>query len=118
MPTLNAATTLEQAEDFATNWASANLVVLAGANVLVTHPITSFSTANNGAAAEATAVYPAGGVVAITGAGTQTADGVELRSSTEVIVLAIGSDISMSTTTFVNGEDSTASNLVITFPAS
>ena len=38
MPTLNAATTLEQAEDFATNWASANLVVLAGANVLVTHP--------------------------------------------------------------------------------
>jgi hypothetical protein len=118
MPSLNAATTLEQAQNFASNFAGASLVVLAGANVLATHPVTSFTASNNGNAGRAVAVFPAAGVVTITGVDTQTADAVELRSGSEVIDLVIGVDITLTTTTFVNGEDSTAANLTVNFPAS
>lgn len=118
MPTLNAPMTLEQATDFAANWAGADVVVLNGATVLATHPVTSFAPSNSGNDGVATAVFPAAGVVTITGAGTQTANAVELRSGTEILTLVIGTDITLSTTTFINGETSTINNLVITFPAS
>ena len=118
MPTLNAATTLEQAQDFATNWAAADIVILNGATVLVTHSVTSWNAANSGSDGTATAVVASAGAATITGTGTQTADGAELRSGTEVIVLAVGTDITLTTTTFINGETSTVTSLVITFPAS
>lgn len=117
MPTLSATATLEQADDFNTDYSGGNVIVRDGATVLATHPITSFTTENSGANATATAVFPSGGVV--TASATGTADNCTLEDSLgiKVITLTIGSDITINPLTFTSGQDSTINSLVITFPA-
>ncbi|WP_290738390.1 hypothetical protein [Haliea sp.] len=115
MATLNAAATLEQANDFATNWAGSILRVLEGSTPLAEHTITSWSTANSGDNATITAVPANGGEATITTTGT--ADTVKLVSGSEEITLVIGTDITLSTTNYISGETSTVNSLVITVPA-
>lgn len=113
MPNLNAAATLEQANDFAADYGTASIVIRDGITTLATHPISSFTTTNIGATATATAVFPSGGEVTIAASGT--ADTVLLvgAGGKQIDVTA---DITLSTTTFVTGETSTINSLVFTFP--
>lgn len=116
MATANAAATLERANDFKTDYDGQTVEIRAGANVLATHTLGTFTTANAGSAATATL----GGVpntATITGTGTQTADGVFLLGAggKEYNVTA---DSVLATTTYVNGETSSITSLVVTFPVS
>lgn len=111
----NAAATLERADDFATDFAAATLTIKAGANTLATHTLAGFVTAN--VVDDATATANAIADETITGTGTQTADTVELTAAGKTYNLTIGVDITLSTTTYINGETSSVNSLVVTFPA-
>jgi len=122
MATLNAAATLEQAGDFATDYANSTLVIKAGATVLATHTVTSFAATNTGSNGTATATIAAAGAATIAASGT--ADSATLTSNVggRIITLTVGlggsgADLILSTTTYVSGETSTVSSLVVTFPA-
>lgn len=111
MATLNAASTLEQANDFATDYAAATLTVQAGATVLATHTLAGFATANSGNNATATANAIADANIAADG----TADTVLLTAGTKVI--DITADVTLSTTNYISGQTSSISSLVFTFSA-
>ncbi len=113
MATLNAAATLEQVNDFATDFAGATLVILDGATTLATHTITSWTTSNTGNDGTATAVPASAPTIVADG----TANVAELRAGSSVITLVIGTDITLTTTTYVTGETSTITSLVVTAPA-
>lgn len=115
---LNAAFTLEQANDFASDMASSTLTILDGATTLATHTIPSFAASNSGAAGVATAAAIADETIAASG----TADGATLTSSTggRTITLTVGTsgaDLNLSTLTYVSGETSSISSFVVNFPA-
>ena len=120
MATLNAAATLEQASDFATDYANSTLVIKDGATTLATHTVTSFAPTNTGSNGTATATIASSGEATIAASGT--ADSATLTSSVggRIITLTVGTsatDLVLSTLTYVSGETSTVSSLVVTFPA-
>lgn len=117
MPTLNAAATLEQATDFAADYASSTLTILAGATTLATHTVTSWTPSNNGAAGRATA----GAIADATIANSGTANSATLTSGTRTITLSVGvagsgADLILSTTNYIAGETSSVQSLVANFP--
>lgn len=112
MPTLDAAATLEQADDFAADYGAASLTVQEGATVLATHTLAGFVTANAGSAATATA----NAVSDVTIPASGTADTVLMSAGGKVI--DITNDVTLATTNYVSGETSSVSSLVFTFPAS
>lgn len=119
MADLNAAATLQQASDFANNYAAATLEILNGATVLATFTIPSWSASNSGNNGLATAAAISD--TTITGAGSQTADGARLVSSdtNKVWTLSVGTsgaEVNISSLTFVNGESASVNSAVITFP--
>lgn len=118
MATLNAAATLEQASDFATDYATATLLILSGATTLASHSTTSWTPSNSGANALATATLANAGAETILADGT--ADGATLTAGGKTITLTVGlsgADLNLSTLTYITGETSTVSSLVFTFPA-
>ena len=123
MTVLNAAATLQIAGNFGTDYATSTIEVLAGTNVLATHSTTSWAATNTGNNGTATAVIANSGAATITGAGTQTATSATITDGTEVITLTVGlsgsgADLILNTLTYINGETSTISSLVLTVPAS
>ena len=119
MADANAAASLERATDFGTDFATATLVVKAGANTLATHTVAGFTYANGvgGQADDGIATANAIADETITGAGTQTATTAELTAGTKTYVLTVGTDITLTTTTYINGETSSITGMVIRFPA-
>lgn len=118
MATLNAPVTLEQATDFAADYATAILLIKAGATTLASHSTTSWTPSNSGANGLATAVLANAGAETILASGT--ADSATLTAGTKTITLTVGvgsGDLSLSTLTYVAGETSTVTSLVVTFPA-
>ena len=115
---LNAAFTLKQANDFSTDFAGATLNILDGATVLASHTVPSWAASNNGAAGRATAAAISDVTI---GNGGGTADGATLTSGGRTITLSVGlsgADLNLSTLTYVDGETSAISSLVVNFPAS
>lgn len=114
MPTLNAAATLEQAQDFASNWASSTIEFFDGATSLATHTITSWTASNSGQNGRATsAAIPVDQIDA-----NGTCDNVTITKGTKTITLQVGSDITITPNNFISGQDNTVNPIVITFPAS
>jgi hypothetical protein len=113
MATLNAAATLEQANDFASDYGTATLTIQEGATVLATHTMAGLVTANSGANATATANAIADATIAANG----TADTVLLTGAGGKVI-DITNDITLSTTNYISGQDSSVSSLVFTFSAS
>ena len=112
MATLDAAATLEQAADFATDYATATITVQQGATVLATHTATGFTASNSGNNGVATANAIAQETIVATG----TADTVLISAAGKTI--DITADVTLATTNYVLGEPSNVSSLVFTFPAS
>lgn len=117
MTTLNAAATLEQATDFAADYASSTLTILAGATTLATHTVPTWTPSNNGAAGRATAAAIADATIAATG----TANSATLTNGTRTITLSVGvsgsgADLILSTTNYILGETSSVQSLVANFP--
>ncbi len=118
MAEANAAATLERANDWVADFATATLDILAGANVLASHTLAGFVTSNNALDGLATANAIAGET--ITGAGTQTATSATIALGTRVYTLTVGTsgaDLNLSTLTYINGETSSINSLVVTFRA-
>ena len=118
MATANAAATLEQADDWSADFATASLVIKAGANVLATHTLAGFVTSNSGANGRATANAIADAT--ITGTGTQTADNAEITAGGKTYALTVGTsgaDLNLTTLTYVNGETASISSLIVNFLA-
>ena len=113
MATLNAAATLEQANDFNSDYGTATLTVQEGGTVLATHTLAGFTTANAGANATATADAIADATISASG----TADTV-LLTGTSGKVIEISADVTLSTTNYISGETSSITSLVFTFSAS
>jgi hypothetical protein len=116
MATGNAAATLERATDWSTDFASATLVILDGATPLATHTVPSFTPSNSGADGLATAAAIANDTIDASG----TADSATLTAAGKVYTLTVGlsgADLNLSTLTYVIGETSSITSLVVTFPA-
>ena len=112
----NAAATLERANDFSTDFATASLVIKAGATTLATHTLTGFVSSNSGANGLLTASAIADATIAATG----TADGATLTAGTKVYTLTVGTtgtDVVVNSTSYVSCGTSTINSLAVTFPA-
>ena len=112
MATLNAAATLERANDFNSDYGTGTITVQDGASVLATHTVAGFATANDGVNATATANAIAQETIAATG----EADTVLLTGAGGKVIDITG-DVTLSTTTYISGQPSTINNLVFTFSA-
>jgi hypothetical protein len=118
MADLNAAATLQQAQNFATEYAGATLEILNGATVCATVTIASFTAANSGQSATATAAgVPITEVISNT---ANPVNGARLVDGTKTWTLSVGTsgaEVNLSTLNFIAGQDFTLNSLVITFPA-
>jgi hypothetical protein len=120
MATINAAGTLQIAGNFATDYATSTILILAGATTLATHSTTSWAATNTGNNGTVTAALANAGAETISASGT--ADGATITDGTEVLTLTVGlsgsgADLILSTLTYVSGETSTINSLVVTVPA-
>jgi len=118
MATANAASTLDRASDWGTSFASSTLTILAGATSLAVHTVPSFTASNSGNDGLATAATIADETIQA----SDTADSATLTEGTKTYTLTVGlvgsgADLELSTLTYVTGETSTISSLVVTFPA-
>ena len=116
MATANAAATLARATDWGTDFATATLVILDGATTLATHTMASFVASNSGSNGLATANSIADATIAADG----TADSATLTAGSSVYTLTVGTsgaDLNLSTLTYVIGQTSSITGLVVTFPA-
>lgn len=113
MSTANAAQTLEQADDFATDYAAASLIIEDGATELANYTLSGFVTSNSGNDGVATA----SAISAVNNTGTGTADTATLVSGGKEFDLVIGVDIIISDTDFILGVESSVIGLIVNFPA-
>lgn len=100
-----------RASDFAADYGTATLTILAGATTLATHTLAGFGAPSNG-------VITANAIATATIANSGTATGATLSAAAGTYTLAIGTDITLSTTNYIAGETSTVNSLTVTFPAS
>lgn len=113
MSTANAAQTLEQADDFSSDYATSMLVVSEGATVLAAYQVAGFVTSNAGDDGLAVA----NAIAAENNVGTGTADTVKLVAGSKEFDLTIGVDAIISDTSFITGVESSVTGLTVTFPA-
>jgi len=116
MSTANAAATLEQADDFAADYAAATLTIKAGATSLAVYTLAGFVTSNSGANALATA----NAIATVANVGTGTATTAELTAGTKTFTLTVGTsgtDVIINDLDFITGVDSSVTGLVVTFTA-
>lgn len=104
-----------RASDFAADYATATLTILAGATTLASHTLTGFG-------APATGVITANAIADETIANSGTADGATLSDTAGTYTLTVGTvgsgaDVELSTLTYVSGETSSINSLTVTFPA-
>ena len=104
-----------RASDFATDFATATLVIKAGATTLATHTLAGFG-------APSTGVITASAIADATIAATDTADSATLTDTAGVYTLTVGTvssgaDVEISTLTFISGETSSITSLTVDFPA-
>lgn len=117
MADLNAAATLKQAQDFATSYASSTLEILNGATVCATFSIATWTAANSGANATATASVIADATISNTANPVTSA---RLTQGTKIWTLTVGTsgaEVNISTLNFIAGETASVTSAVITFPA-
>ena len=115
MATGNTAARDARAEDFATDFTTASLVILAGGTTLATHTLAGFGAASNG-------VITASSIATATIAATGTANGATITAGTKVYTLTVGvggsgADVIVSDTSYVSGGTSRINSLAVTFPA-
>lgn len=113
MATANTAARNARAEDFATDFAAATLVILGGATTLATHTLAGFGAASNG-------VITANAIADATIAASGTADSATLTAGSLVYTLTVGisgADLNINDLSFVSGGTSEITSLAVTFPA-
>ena len=116
MATANAAATLERATDWGTDFAAAILTIKDGATTLVAHTLAGLTASNSGSNGLSTASAISDETILADG----TADSAELTASGKTYTLTVGTsgaDLNLSTLTYITGETSSISSLVVTFPA-
>ena len=113
MANSNAAATLSRADDWSADFATGTITIKDGATDLSVHALSGFVTANLGDNATATANAIPDDTILATG----TADTVELTSGALTYNLVIGVDIILTTTSYVIGETSQISSMIVTFNA-
>ena len=116
MATGNAAATLARATDFGTDFSAQTLEILDGATVLASHTIGTFTPSNSGADGVATSSAIGDETILADG----TADGATISDGTKTYTLTVGTsgaDLNLTTLTYVTGETSSITSLVVTFPA-
>jgi len=102
-----------RASDFASDYGTATLTILAGATTLATHTLAGFG-------APSTGVITANAIADATIAATGTADSATLSDASGTYTLTLGTsgtDVIVSTTNYISGETSSVNSLVVTFPA-
>jgi hypothetical protein len=113
MSTADTAARNARAADFSTDYAAATLIIKEGATTLATHTLAGFGAPSVG-------VLTASAIATATIAASGTADTATLSDGTGTYTLTVGlsgSDVNLSTLTYVSGETSTISSLTVTFPA-
>lgn len=126
MPSLNTNSTNSQADNVGTDYGSGSLIIysgtppananaaLAGNTVLVTHTV-------NGFGASVAGVITANAIATETISSTGTATFSRLIQGSNTMQLTVGTggqELTLSSTSYVAGEDSTVNSLIITQPAS
>lgn len=102
-----------RASDFASDYGTATLTILAGATTLATHTLAGFGAPSSG-------VITANAIADATIAASGTADSATLSDAAGTYTLTlgtIGTDVVVSTTNYISGETSSINSLVVTFPA-
>ena len=104
-----------RASDFSTDYATASLVIKAGATTLATHTLAGFG-------APSTGVITAAAIADATIAATGTADTAEFTDTSGTYTLTVGvsgsgADIIISSLSFITGETSSVGSFAVTFPA-
>tara|TARA_R110000782_G_scaffold71520_2_gene143418 strand:- start:1228 stop:1599 length:372 start_codon:yes stop_codon:yes gene_type:complete len=120
MATLNAAVTLQIAQNFRSQYANSIVSIMEGATVLVNHTVTSWTATNTGNNGTATAVIENSGASTILLTGTP--DTAKISSGDEIITVSVGlsgsgADLILSSLFFIVGEVSTINSLIVTIPA-
>ena len=114
MPTLNATARNTAADALAATYATATLVIYAGATVLVTHTLTGFGAAVAG-------VTTANAIADATIAATGTADSAKLIAGGNELTLSVGlsgAEVNMSSLSLTLNGTSSITALTLTMPAS
>lgn len=102
-----------RASDFASDYGTAALVIKDGATTLATHTLTGFGAPSNG-------VITANAISDATIAADGTADSATISDTAGTYTLTVGlsgSDLNLSTLTYITGETSSITSLTVTFPA-
>jgi len=102
-----------RASDFAADYGTATLTILAGATTLATHTLAGFGAPSNG-------VITANAIADATIAASGTADSATLSDTAGTYTLTLGTsgtDVVVSTTNYISGETSTINSMTVTFPA-
>ena len=116
MATGNAAATLARATDFGLDFSAKTLNVLAGATVLVSHTIGTFTASNSGVNGVATSSAISDETILADG----TADSATISDGTKTYTLTVGTsgaDLNLTTLTYITGETASISALTVNFPA-
>lgn len=118
MADLNAAATLQQADDFDASYTGATITILEGVTPLAVHTVTGWATSNviNDGLATADPIADA------TILANATADNAIMQSGALAWNLTLGTsgsgaEVIVSTTTYIAGETSSINSANITFPA-
>ena len=106
-----------RANDWAARYGNGILQIRNGTTVLAAHTLAGFAAASGG-----TVIANAIANVNITGAGTQTANNAKLIDGSDEYDLTLGlagsgSDVIVTSTTYVNGQPSEITGFQVTFPA-
>lgn len=113
MATGNTAARNSRATDFAADYGTATLTILAGATSLAVHTLAGFGAASVG-------VITADAIADDTILATGTADGATLSDAAGTYTLTVGTvgtDVIVNSTSYVIGGTSTINSLAVTFPA-
>ena len=115
MATGDTAARNSRASDFATDYATATLVILDGATTLATHTLAGFGT-------PAVGVITAAAIATATIAATGDADGATITAAAGVYTLTVGlagsgADVIVNSITYTATGTSTVTSLVVTFAA-
>ncbi|UNA02093.1 hypothetical protein vBAmaSR9Y2_15 [Alteromonas phage vB_AmaS-R9Y2] len=108
MPVINAAGTLQRADDLASNFTGGSIVVLEGATVLATHPIASWATVNVGEDAKATP-----SVSDVNASATGTADAVLMVNGG--VEYDVTDSVTITQPEYVAGQNATVPSLEFVF---
>lgn len=114
MATANAAATLERADDFAADYATATLSFGDGVTEAVSVTFASLATSNNGNDGLAQIGAP---ITATIANDVNPVNTVTLTAAGKTYNLVVGTDITISNTNFIAGETFTLNSFVVTFPA-